>query len=572
MNVLYLNQRIRSSFTFPKYGFNNFDDLINCVIDKINNQYKKIKIDSVEYVQSSNIFGVQIQATYFGFIKSDRVLGYVCLTPYSCARNGFISQQLMPGLLPLYNVNKNDSFNISNLPVFIFDFLEENHKRSQLLSILNYKLSGCIYFDMISNRNIENELINKGIPKKFSSLKQFNELLVSISRSNPKCNDMFTMDETNKKIIISKKQFKARDYDYFMGLTNEPYYFCNKLFLMLELALVEEWTIDLSEFDSYNNGTNANVDIILKYLKNILKNGGKGMQKIYYGAPGTGKSYSIEEQLSSVSEDRIFRVTFYPDYMYSDFIGQLIPVKKETGFEYDFVEGDFLKAIKKAYENLHEDVYVVIEELSRGKAPAIFGDTFQLLDRIKVGLNKGYSRYGITNQIISDRIPTLPSNKVKLPPNLHILATLNVCDQNVYPLDTAFKRRFDWEYINTDPVSDENGNLKNNFEFEIKVLDGNMKSIKWCDFYQVLNKFIVSKDYLELGEDKQIGQFFIETNTITKKEFANKVLFYLWNDIALSSYKTNVFLFDKIIDSFGDLYKKYLNDDVIFSEDFLDLL
>ena len=155
------------------------------------------------------------------------------------------------------------------------------------------------------------------------------------------------------------------------------------------------------------------------------------MQRIYYGAPGTGKSYEVDKIVENVDEDKVFRVTFYPEYTYSDFVGQIKPIKTNSGFEYDIVEGDFLKALKKSYENTNEDVFLIIEEVSRGKCAAIFGDIFQLLDRVKTGVYCGYSRYGINNQLISSRIPQLTSNKVKLPPRFHIIGTLNTSDQSV---------------------------------------------------------------------------------------------------------------------------------------------
>ena len=185
------------------------------------------------------------------------------------------------------------------------------------------------------------------------------------------------------------------------------------------------------------------------------------MQKIFYGAPGTGKSYKIDtEIISGVSDDRIFRVTFYPDFTYSDFIGQLLPkvIPSSTGgastITYDFQNGVFTNALEKAYENTANDVYLIIEEMSRGDCAAIFGDIFQLLDRERIGVNAGYSKYFITNELIAKDIIPLRTNgnTVKLPPNFHILGTVNTSDQNVYVMDTAFKRRFEWEYVSTEPV------------------------------------------------------------------------------------------------------------------------
>lgn len=157
---------------------------------------------------------------------------------------------------------------------------------------------------------------------------------------------------------------------------------------------------------------------------------------------------------------------------------------------YDFQKGVFTKALEKAYENTANDVYLIIEEMSRGDCAAIFGDIFQLLDREKSGVNVGYSKYFISNELIAkDIIPSRTrGNKVILPPNFHILGTVNTSDQNVYVMDTAFKRRFEWEYVSTNPVVDSASGVtpivyKNNVH--LSVHDGSvMRTISWVELYQ----------------------------------------------------------------------------------------
>ena len=308
------------------------------------------------------------------------------------------------------------------------------------------------------------------------------------------------------------------------------------------------------------------------------------MQVIYFGAPGTGKSHTIDQDiLNGVSKDYQFRVTFYPDFSYNDFIGQLLPKVvpgpnpgSPSTITYDFSKGIFTKALEKAYEDTSKDVYLIIEEMSRGDCAAIFGDIFQLLDREKDGFNKGYSKYFISNELISKDIVAL-GNQVKLPPKFHILGTVNTSDQNVYVMDTAFKRRFEWEYVSTDPVPDSTGGFKNNPQIDIKK--GNvLQSVDWVVFYQALNTFIADDKYLGLGEDKQIGPFFIEfdlspTASLQRKnQIKNKLLHYLWSDVQSAAYKSDIRLFDKSIGSFADLYKKFENDDAIFSDELLALI
>lgn len=315
------------------------------------------------------------------------------------------------------------------------------------------------------------------------------------------------------------------------------------------------------------------------------------MQRIYYGAPGTGKSHTIDQDIiRGVSDDRVFRVTFYPDFTYSDFIGQLLPkvIPAATPgaggtITYDFQKGVFTNALEKAYENTANDVYLIIEEMSRGDCAAIFGDIFQLLDRERAGTDKGYSKYFITNELIAKDIITLRTNgnRVKLPPNFHILGTVNTSDQNVFVMDTAFKRRFEWEYVSPDPVPESAPGVtpikyKNNAQ--ISIHDGNaLRTISWVELYQKLNDFIADESYLGLGEDKQLGPFFIEFDPAAaasehKKQIKNKLLHYLWSDIQKASYKSEVKLFKEEIGTFKKLYECFENDVQIFSTAFINTL
>ena len=298
---------------------------------------------------------------------------------------------------------------------------------------------------------------------------------------------------------------------------------------------------------------------------------------IFYGAPGTGKSHSVSKLIEKYypnfnntdSEDTnfVFRTTLHPEYTYNDFVGQLMPVKIGDNINYEFTPGVFSLALKKALINPKKYVFLVLEELSRANVASVFGDLFQLLDR-----KDGISEYSITNSLIANFVYAKDSDpldkdysnqKIFLPANLVIIGTVNTNDQNVFVMDTAFKRRFEWEYISTDPVGD---NL-NNPEFEYQT----SRKIKWWDFYQELNQFITS--VMNLGEDKQIGQFFIHfkhDKEKNKKLIQNKLLQYLWEDVQKVSYSSK--LFSEEIKNFSDLYKKFGRGEKIFSNEFLELL
>lgn len=334
--------------------------------------------------------------------------------------------------------------------------------------------------------------------------------------------------------------------------------------------------------------------------------------RIYFGAPGTGKSYKVSQLIKSVypnfdKEDDeqssyVFRTTLHPEYTYSDFVGQIMPVKKEDGFNYSFTPGVFTKALKKAMiENLAVEnetqeepkkVFLVLEELSRANVAAVFGDLFQLLDRD----SKGESEYSITNALISKQVNTITDDtqeanedkvnkdekedkKIFLPSNLILLATVNTNDQNVFAMDTAFKRRFEWEYVSIDPVSDKDEDgLLNNEMISIPSKSG-LKDVEWCEFYPALNEYITSN--MGLSEDKQIGQFFIklakENNEKNQTQVLNKLLQYLWEDVEGMAIDTHLFNIQEI-KSFGKLYSVWKDaldkgtEVQIFAKDFYDKL
>lgn len=302
-----------------------------------------------------------------------------------------------------------------------------------------------------------------------------------------------------------------------------------------------------------------------------------GENIIFYGAPGTGKSHDIVEYINEKtekyfnrkfsndtlnSEENIFRITLYPDYEYSDFVGQLLPQKDGT-FEYK--KGIFSSALQYAQET-DNPVFMILEEMSRANVASVFGDLFQLLDRKE----DGSSEYGINNSMLAEMIyPELSKENINkkvitLPSNLYIIGTVNTSDQNVFAMDTAFKRRFIWKYKSTDvdpSTFKNNPNIKLFKEF----------NIDWYHFYTTINTFIT--DNLNLSEDKQIGPYFIKFNTNNNSKIhsllRDKLLQYLWEDvdsIARNNYSNEDTIFSKDIKSFSTLYEKFDNQENIFSD------
>lgn len=315
-------------------------------------------------------------------------------------------------------------------------------------------------------------------------------------------------------------------------------------------------------------------------------------QVIYFGAPGTGKSYLVNQQTEG---KKVIRATIHPEYSYADFVGQLLPaMSDDDSVRFEFVPGPLTEALKAAYADRSKEICLVLEELSRGNVAAVFGDTFQLLDR---GAD-GNSRYSIFNRMIAAQIVETEEglrnsliHEVLFPANLSIFATVNVNDQNVAPMDTAFKRRFDWRYVESVPAVNANGDTEtqlNNPAISIATDSGPIET-NWLSFYSALNSFIVDRaNGMGRNEDRQVGQFFLDfprqtvqdsyaTDTevqqhadqVVKDIFKNKLLQYLWQDVeGHSTGFGGKSLFDKSVTSFGELYRRF---DVaqVFSDDFL---
>ena len=308
-----------------------------------------------------------------------------------------------------------------------------------------------------------------------------------------------------------------------------------------------------------------------------------GANIIYYGAPGTGKSHKLDELIKKENTNT-FRVTLHPEYTYSDFVGQLLPVSKKANdgndkytVSYEFVPGIFTISLKEAINNPDRSVYLILEELSRANVAAVFGDLFQLLDR-----KNGISEYPIDNPDISKIVYGKANTdqdtykKIYIPNNLSILATVNTSDQNVYPMDTAFKRRFEWRYVSTDYGSNSE-DFKDNNNPTIDV--GNNIRVTWDNLYKGLNSFIVGE--LGLNEDKQIGPYFIKFEGANGDKahdlVKDKLLQYLWEDInkvanTMSGTGSSLFLGKQTIPSFSELYTRFSDRKQVFSDIFLDKL
>jgi hypothetical protein len=250
--------------------------------------------------------------------------------------------------------------------------------------------------------------------------------------------------------------------------------------------------------------------------------------KIWAGIPGTGKSYNlmkaVEKLVNNPKED-VVRTVFHPEYSNYDFIGQIKPTESGGVITYPFVSGPFTTALKKAHEGRGEGekkIVLIIEELNRGNASAIFGEIFQLLD---IDSN-GESTYGIWNRDMAKVLGLGESEDIRIPSNLYIYATMNISDQNVFPLDTAFLRRWDRDYLPTDDWCEPAN------EWIIKLKS---EEIPWEKFATVINDWLIENAEslgIEHPEDKRLGPWFVEKRHCEDYVlFANKVIVYLWTNV-----------------------------------------
>lgn len=344
---------------------------------------------------------------------------------------------------------------------------------------------------------------------------------------------------------------------------------------------------ELSDIDKYEYGYNATLTAMAKMVldpKNELVRKGNpaessrtenhllkttGLQQIYYGAPGTGKSKTIKDLTFGES---VIRTTFHPDSDYASFVGTYKPITeevdlrdcngkkvidddtkevvKEERIAYKFIPQAFLEAYVEAWKKLgsSKKQFLIIEEINRGNCAQIFGDLFQLLDRNEYGfsdypivadkdmqkyLEKIFAGWEITNK---DEINQLygeanmvnlimKGERLVLPSNLYIWATTNTSDQSLFPIDSAFKRRWDWKYVPIREGRDKETNAPLNW-----YINTGDKQYKWWSFISKVNELIGS---LTNSEDKKLGYFFCKAKDgeIDADLFVSKVIFYLWNDV-----------------------------------------
>ncbi|MBT0913120.1 hypothetical protein [Streptococcus salivarius] len=543
--------------------FSDYPQLLDHILHRRDNKnYQLLTKDSIDWRASDRQLGEMLNVlNYTGFSKFEN--GKV---KFSALENGYMenSQYLNEIMFDrnfLLPTNKTfDDFKKEYATYFDLDSSPFKMLNDEDLGNKEYVF---VALKVLKQYNLIDNDTLKNLQDKDYALQRFK---VSTGKMNTSGTGYGILYKVDPAITNQTKDLSSKNERYYNDQVFEfdgiDYYVTNQ-WKLDSREKFSKWIIDLIEMQR-NLGINS-----IKRSDTI--------QEIRFGAPGTGKSYSIKniirksypEYEENDSNPFVLRTTIHGEYSHFDFVGNVMPISKNGVVGYEFTEGIFTTALIRAMLYKGNDVYLIIEEMSRGDIASIFGDIFQLLDRNE----QGVSEYRIDNSLISDELvkngaKSKDDDKIYLPSNLHIIGTVNTSDQNVNVLDTAFKRRFSFIYESVKPSYDGTGTILNSETF---TLGG--KLFEWNQFYLAINKFIVSD--LGLSEDKQLGQFFVKFNegVDVNETIKNKVLHYLWEDVQNASMSDETSIFNKDIRAFSILYDKFdqgTSASEIFSVDFLE--
>ena len=509
------------------YGYKDENDFLYKVIEVIN-RGENLNIEKYDVTEERK-YGM-----YNGYIKGVEEYDDVTVSFSAIATkkgNTIINQQLLPMLKQ--KIDDNIEFLISPKIKKIF-ILSSSLNESSIAGgtetnrikvdevdslTVQVKCLNTMGFNVYDLLKIENLNVNL----KYNTLKEMEkeiDILNSKNSSNQQVKTI-TIEDDKNYIKLDSQEFKG-NVSKFFAIRVYAALMLNKVYHydFSNIQQSDEQIRVLKKFMEYINNRNF-PEVSESIYSNKTNKLDKASNIILYGVPGCGKSYYIQSNFVD-NDSFIERVVFYPDYTYSDFIGQIMPciekIEEENKLVYKFCPGPFSKILKKSIEDSNNNYYLIIEEINRGNAPSIFGEVFQLLDRN----SEGQSIYSITNYDISNYIYGSEEEKIMIPKNLFILATMNTSDQNVFTLDTAFQRRWEMKHIPNDILNSKYANTM--------ILDTN---ITWAEFALTINdKILELNDSIINNQDKRIGAYFIKEYDLKNCEkFSNKVIKYLWDDV-----------------------------------------
>lgn len=565
----YIGKTIREMFEIFKkdlYDFLiSFNEINYSINDLLPEQANIIKVKLVQLYLGPKVTSLTVKNT------SQAILDYLGIQ-YSTSSDALELNCILTAYLKEKGIN---NVNFAYLSTFIWEFYKEflDGDNSQIISIIerdgyssaDFDLSIEVWKEILLNTSITSKEIINLIYLWFTSpnhecspneMAERHSQQAGIYTPKIKAYGKAVFEELGFKIDESEENSK-----YWPAIMDarEGKYKGNVVYrLRKDVMAAFEELLQLGKISFFNIKPDS--DLKVK----------DGYNLIVYGVPGSGKSHYIQKVLlNDQNDENIIRTTFYHDYSYGDFVGQIMPIGKldsanNTSISYEFVPGLFTLALEKALKNPTKRIFLVIEEINRGNAPAIFGEVFQLLDRNIDGTSKYKINNSLIQSYLSQKIKTF--NEIVLPSNLFIFATMNTSDQNVFPLDNAFKRRWSMHYISAKPSNDH--------EFINYYLPST--SITWGVFLNVINEKLISNlDKGLFGEDKQIGPYFVtkdllsETKNNNDKEliskFAFKVLSYLWTDISRADDRSE--WFQSEIRTLDELLLNFQNKKQVFSDE-----
>jgi hypothetical protein len=496
---------IYSSFKIKEFALNVFKELYSY------DQFKALETYVVEKVASDG-------ATQFSLKDRNDSIQGCFLSPYAIVqkRNN-----------PRQRWFEDKGFSIKNTEVFLSDqwYGDDRHNSTAILPLQYFVEMSYRNIYKIQNNSGEFKLIKTGDsmnnqePIKVVSKNAYQAIFFGAPGTGKSYKVNSILGEERKKFFVESSEI-VKSSHYADVLSKKEYIDCN-IWIIDNIGTLEKKLAEFAPDDKRANPRHSALQAYIDFLKKYRE------------------------------ENRELRTTFHPDYDYAQFVGAYKPKKESEKITYSFVPQVFAKAYAAAWKlqltgAAEANVFLVIEEINRGNCAQIFGDIFQLLDRD----SEGFSQYSIDadndfatwlkeesvlKDVWSGYVDKVGEGKLKLPPNLNILATMNTSDQSLFPMDSAFKRRFDWEYV---PISFDG---KEAAKYEIDVRDSKGNRYLWKDFVENVNKRILD---LTESEDKQLGEFFIKPDdgmVISKERFLGKVMFYLWNEVCKDEHKNGSF-------------------------------